>query len=860
MLPIANSRLQANIMASYTDMTIEDSATSWSLAWRFARREMRGSLRRFRVFLGALLLGVAAIGTVGSVADAMRNGIANNARVLLGGDIELSSRHTPPDAEVISLAETYGTVSHVVQMRAMLQGADQRKLVELKAVDDKWPLVGNAEIEGASSLSAALANSGVVADPSLLRSLNLKIGDEARLGEATVRIAGNLITEPDRSISFVSFGPRVLVSQDTLAKTGLQQPGSFISYKSRLILDNPGNSNAVTSALHALAESTHVRVRNLLDAAPGFDTFINQAEIFLVLVGLTALLIGGLGVAGAVRAWLTSRMPVIATLKCLGAPSKLIFRIYLLQVMSIAMLGVIAGVTVGAVAPLFAIDILSGYVTVPLDVTLYPRPLLIAAGFGIGTSFLFALWPLAKAEEVRAAHLFRSLNDMPGGLPKPLYLGISLITVIALSVLAFLATDDVLMTVSFIGGSILSLFLLAGLGDAMVFVLRRVPAPQIVPVRLALSAIIRPGSPVRSMVIAFGLGLSVLVAVSLSEANLNRQIDARVAEDAPAWFFIDIQPHQIDAFEATASSITGISNITKTPMLRGRVSALNGVLSSQIDAPPSAEWVLRGDRALTWSATPPKGSNIVEGTWWPDDYQGPPLVSMAKDEADEFGLVLGDTISVNVLGRNVTAKIANFREIEWQSFNINFLFVLTPGVLDKAPHSWIATTDALDDDATDAVERAVTSQFSNVSAISVKEAVRVAQRVIGLMGGAVRITALVTLVAGIAVLAGTVASTEAQRLSDSVILKVLGATRLSISIAWFLEYAFLGILAGIAAAIIGSLASYGLVGQILNIEFELDIMLVLVTTLAGAGATALLGLAGAVKTLGHKPGPLLREV
>lgn len=847
-------------MAPDTDNLIEDSATSWTLAWRFARREMRGSLRRFRVFLGALLLGVAAIGTVGSVADAMRNGIANNARVLLGGDIELSSRHTPPDAGIISMAESYGTVSHVVQMRAMLQGTDQRKLVELKAVDDKWPLVGNAEIEGASSLSAALADSGVVADPSLLRSLGLKIGDKARLGDANVRIAGNLITEPDRSISFVSFGPRVLVSQETLTKTGLQQPGSFISYKTRLTLDKPTDNGAVTKALQARAQSTHVRVRNLLDAAPGFDTFINQAEIFLVLVGLTALLIGGLGVAGAVRAWLTSRMPVIATLKCLGAPSRLIFRIYLLQVMSIAMIGVIAGVTVGAIAPLFAINILSGYVTVPLDITLYPRPLLIAAGFGIGTSFLFALWPLAKAEEVRAAHLFRSLNDMPGGLPKPLYLGISLITILALSVLAFLATGNLLMTVSFIGGSILSLFLLAGLGDAMVFVLRRVPAPHIVPVRLALSAITRPGSPVRSMVIAFGLGLSVLVAVSVSEANLNRQIDARVAEDAPAWFFIDIQPHQIDAFEATASGITGISNITKTPMLRGRVSALNGVLTSQIDAPPSAEWVLRGDRALTWSATPPKDSNIVEGTWWPADHKGAPLVSMAKEEADEFGLVLGDTISVNVLGRNVTAEIVNFREIDWQSFNINFLFVLSPGILDKAPHSWIATTDALDDDATDAVERAVTSQFSNVSAVSVKEAVRVAQRVIGLLGGAVQITALVTLVAGIAVLAGTVASTEAQRLSDSVILKVLGATRLSISIAWFLEYAFLGILAGIAAAIIGSLASYGLVDQILNIEFELDIMLVIVTTLAGAGATALLGLTGAVKTLGHKPGPLLREV
>ncbi|WP_348720797.1 ABC transporter permease, partial [uncultured Candidatus Puniceispirillum sp.] len=183
-------------MASKTEHSIEDSSTSWTLAWRFARREMRGSLRRFRVFLGALLLGVAAIGTVGSIADAMRNGISNNARVLLGGDIELSSRHTPPDADIISMAEEYGTISHIVQMRAMLQGGDRRKLVELKAVDDKWPLIGNAVIEGAPSLKVALADGGIVADPSLLRSLGLAIGDEARLGDMNVRIAGNLITEP----------------------------------------------------------------------------------------------------------------------------------------------------------------------------------------------------------------------------------------------------------------------------------------------------------------------------------------------------------------------------------------------------------------------------------------------------------------------------------------------------------------------------------------------------------------------------------------------------------------------------------------------------------------------------------------
>jgi putative ABC transport system permease protein len=831
---------------------ITASRDGWGFAWQLAKREMRGSLGRFRVFLGALLLGVAAIGTVGSVAESMRSGISDNARILLGGDIEISSLHTAPIPEIIEAASRFGTVSKVVQMRAMLQASDRRKLVELKAVDSKWPLVGTAATAPLMPLADALDQAGLVADDALLRSLGLKPGDRARLGNLDVEVRAALTSEPDRSISFVSFGPRVLISDTTLAATGLQQPGSFITYRYRLLLDNPQDRDAAMATLNQLTAPTHARVREVASAAPGFDRFVNQAEIFLVLVGLTALLIGGLGVAGAVRAWLASRMPVIATLKCLGAPSILIFRIYLLQIFVVATCGVAAGLTVAAIAPLFAIHILSGYVTVPLEMTIYPVPLIIAAGFGLGTAFLFAVWPLAKAEEVRAGDLFRSLIEMPDGWPKPRYLVMMIIAAIGLTWLAY--------TASFIGGSLASLLLLSVLGNILVRLLRLAPLPRFVPARLALSNITRPGSPVRSVIIAFGLGLSVLVTVSVSESNLGRQIDNRVAEDAPAWFFIDIQPRQIDAFEKLAKSIDGITQITKTPMLRGRVSKINDIPTAEITPPEGSAWILRGDRALTWSASAPKGSEIVVGDWWPSDYSGPPLVSMSEDAAGDFGLTIGDTVSINVLGREITATIANLREVDWQSFQINFVFVLNPGVLDAAPHSWIATTHADSDAAADAVERAVTSNFSNISAVSVKEAVATAQRVIGLLGGAVRLTALVTLIAGIAVLAGTVASSESQRLADSVILKVLGATRLSIGLAWFLEYAFLGLLTAIAAAFIGSLASWALVHGFLGAEFILDGWLVFGTTLAGAVATAVLGLTGAMKTLGRKPAPLLREL
>jgi putative ABC transport system permease protein len=834
--------------------------SGWGLAWRLARREIRGSVARFRVFLGALLLGVAAIGTVGSVAEAMRDGIAGNARLILGGDVELRSLYMPTPDDLIETAAQYGTLSRTMTMRAMLQVDGERRLVALKAVDAAWPMVGSAALAGGGDLAPAIAPSKIVIDPKLARGLDLAPGSMVRIGDVDLEVTDTLAYEPDRSVSFVTFGPRVLMSLASLEATGLMQPGAMITYRTRLLLPDNADRGAAIASIKTAAANGPVRVRDLMDAAPGFDVFIDRTEVFLVLVGLTALLIGGLGVAGAVRAWLGSRMPVIATLKCLGAPARLIFRIYLIQVMLIAGLGVCLGVLVAAIAPIFAIDLLSSYVTVPISVAVYPLPLVVAAGFGVATSFLFALWPLAKAEEVRAANLFRRLNSMPGGRPKPRYLVIAAAAFLALSGLALVATRDLQLTLIFIFGSLATILLLGGLGELLLRVMRKVPAPRYVPGRLALSAITRPGSPVRAIVIAFGLGLSVLVTVALSQANIGRQIDSRVSEDAPAWFFIDIQPDQIDRFMEITTATEGVSEVLRTPMLRGRVTSLGGRDAGDYDMRGGSAWVLRGDRALTWSATQPDSGKLVAGEWWPADYAGPPLASMSEEEALELDVWIGDEVTFNVLGRSVTAEISNIRSVEWESFSINFVFVLSPGLLDSAPHSWMASTRVSDEDAALRVDRNIAAEFNNISAISVREAVDTAQRVIGLLGAAVQMTALVTLVAGIAVLAGTVASTEAQRLADSVILKVLGASRVAITIAWFLEYALLGFLAAIAAALIGSIASWGLITGFLNASFELDFMLVLGVTMAGAFGTALLGLAGAVHTLGRKPAPLLREV
>ena len=835
--------------------------TSFSLAWRMARREMKGSLSKFRIFLSALVLGVAAIGAVGSVAESMRSGIDGNARLLLGGDLEISSRHKRADETIMAQAQKWGTIANTTEMRAMLRSpSGERKLVELKAVDEAWPLVGAAKIEGADTLQEGLKTGSALLQPSLLRSLDIAIGDEVMLGEATLIVAGTLTSEPDRTVNFGGFGPRVLISSQTLALTELEKPGSFISYRTKILLDNPQDIAKAEADIGEALKQTHARLRNTSSAAPGFDAFIARAEAFLILVGLTALLIGGLGVGSAVRAWLHGRMPVIATFKCLGAPTKLIFRIYLLQIMAIAAIGVFMGLVIAAIAPALTASILSNYISVPPVIAIFPKPLFVAGAFGLLTAFIFTLLPLARAQSIRASQLFRSLITPPTGLPPFGILLRMIIAGIALAVLALIATSDARLTFGFIGGALASLAILAALGEMVMRLMRRLPSPSYVPARLALSAITRQGSPLRAIIIAFGLGLSVLVAVTLTRHNLDQQISARVADKAPDWFFIDIQPDQIDRFEAISAQIEGINDIQKTPMLRGRVSDLAGIDADDINPPEESAWILRGDRALTWQAEPPKGAKIVAGEWWDADYQGKPLISISQDAFVDFGLSLGDTVSINVLGRNITAEIAHVREIEWESFSINFVFILSPGLLDKAPHSWIATSYADNEEAIAAIEKAVTDEFSNVSAISVREAVATATNILDLLGGAIRLTALVTLISGIAVLAGTVASSEAQRLSDSIILKVLGARRKDILIAWLLEYALLGLLTALCASVIGTAASAALISGFLRADFYADLTVIASTAIIGAAATCLLGLFGAWRSLGHRPAPHLREL
>ena len=836
-----------------------------ALALNLARRELRGSLGDFRVFLACLALGVAAIAGVGSVSEAMHTGISRDARQLLGGDVSIRMTHRKMPDDARAMLGEAGRVSEAVTMRAMARptSGERRTLVELKAVDGVYPLIGAVELQPAIPLAEALAEHdgamGAIIDPSLGRRLGLSIGDKLRIGQHDFEVRAEIVKEPDRTIRFATFGPRVLIASAALARTGLVTEGSLVNYHYRVAFPEGTDVGAWTKGFNEAFPKAGWRIRGIDNAAPGFDRFIGRVTQFLTLVGLTALLVGGVGIANAVRGFLDQRTGTIATLKCLGASGGLIFTTYLLQVMILASVGVLIGAAIGAVAPPLTAHLLSGVFPVTLPLGLYWKPILIAALFGYVTTLAFAVWPLGRAREVRAAQLFRALIVPPEGLPKPIYIALTVVSGAVLAMMAFVATDDAKLAGFFIAGALGVLVIFGGGTTLLLRLLRRLPSPRHPGLRLAIANLHRPGSATPSIVLSLGLGLTVLVTVALVQTNMAHQIEQQIPEKAPSYFFIDIQPHQVEPFSALVNSIAGVEKLERTPMVRGRIVRVAGKPVEQVKPDKDIAWAVNGDRGLTYAARMPEGAKVVAGQWWPRDYSGPPLISFDANVARGLGIGLGDTITLNVLGREITATIGNLRHIDWATLGMNFVFVFAPGTLEAAPHSVISAVYAEEGEAEEAVQRAVTDAFPNVSAIRVKDALDNASRILEAVAMAVRTTASVTLLAGVFVLAGAVATGQHRRIHDAVILKVLGATRRRVVLSYLAEYTILGILTAIVAGLVGTIIGRFVVTELMRSDFVISATAIIMTAAISLICTVGFGLFGTWRALGMKAAPLLRN-
>ena len=841
------------------------------LAIRFALREMRGGLSGFYIFLACVALGAAAISGVNSVSRSINQSITAEGQSILGADVrfELNNR-VANDAELAfikSLGEV--TIGSGLRSMARLLDASDQTLVELRSVDNAYPMFGDLKTEPALAATDLFAENdgiyGVIVAPIMLGRLNIKVGDQLLLGDAIVQVRATILVEPDTLSEGFGFAPRMMISNEGLKAAGLIRLGSLVEHSYRIDLTGEPTLSDLQD-IRALAKSQHPdagwSLRTSRNAAPALTANIERFSQFLTLVGLTVLVVGGVGVANAVRAFLDSKRGVIATFKCLGASSRFVFIIYLVQVFLIALIGVGLGIIVGAAIPYITSSLLSAALSITVSASIYTDALLLAGVFGLMSALTFAILPLGNAGNVPATALFRQWSLGQMGCPKPGYAILAILFACLLSWLVIFTSDNNQITIVFLAAVVFSFIVLRFVSVLVEWLAKRSPQVKSTPLHLAIGNIHRPGALTSSVVMSLGLGLTLLVALALIDGNLRRELSGNLPERAPNFFFVDIQSSEIEAFDMLISDVEPDGKLVKVPMLRGRILKLNGTDIKDITIPPEARWVTRGDRGITYSPIQPEGSVLSQGKWWDKDYTGEPLVSFTAEEAGEIGLEIGDTVTVNVLSRTITARIANFRVVEWESLSINFVMVFSPNTFAGAPHSWLATL--LDGEASAEKEgevlNAITRNFPTVTSVRVKDALEIAERLVGQIALAIRAAAAVALIASVLVLAGALAAGNRARRHDSVVLKTLGATRSTLIKAFSFEYVILGLSTAIFALASGGVAAWYVISQIMSLPYSF-LPDVAIATLCGALAlTVGIGLIGTWRVLGQKAAPILREL
>ena len=830
---------------------------------RLALRELREGVRGFRIFLACLILGVAAIAGVGSLASALIAGMTEEGQALLAGDAELRLLQREIDDTARAWLEARGTVSQSLRLRTngFAPQSGERTLVEMRAVDGLYPFYGELRLRPAMRLADALARRdgrwGVVVDPALAERLSIGIGDTLRLGKADFEVRARIAHEPDRANLGFQLGPSAIVAWEAVPATGLVTFGSLTNYHYKIRLDDGVALSDWQADLKAAFPEAGWRIRTRDTAAPGIRAFVDRMGTFLLLVGLTALTVGGVGVGNAVRAYLDRRTDTIATLKILGAPGSTVFAVYLLAVMLLALLAVAIGLAAGAALPMVLAALWGDALPVPARFGIHAEPLAVATLYGLLITVVFTAWPLGQARDVPAARLFRKMVAPTRHRPRPAYVVLAAAASGLVVAAAIALSDQRALTAGFAVAAMLALALLRAAGWALERLAARVPRPRHPGLRMAIANLHRPGAATGPVVVSLGLGLTLFAALALVEGNMNREVAERLPDRAPAFFFVDIQPDQYADFVATAQAIPGVRNLVTVPSLRGRITHVKGVPADEVTPDPGSAWVLHGDRGLSYAREIPEGNALLAGEWWPPDYDGPPLVSFSAEEAHGLGLDVGDEITVSVLGRSITATVASLRDVEWGTFGFNFVILFDPHTLAAAPHGHMATLEA-EGEAERRAYRTLTDRFPNVTAVRMREVLASVNSFLDQIGTAVRATAIVTILAGILVLAGAMSAGYHHRLYDAAIMKVLGAVRRDVLTSFAVECAVLGLLTGIVGLVLGGLAGWIVVKEVMELDFMLFPGTMALTVGLSVSATLAFGLLGTWTALAVRPAAVLR--
>lgn len=850
---------------------------SWqqcALAFRLARRELRSGFRGFWIFLACIMLGVTAIAGVSSVSRSLVAGLGKEGRMLLGGDLSFSLLQRAPKQEEIDALKEIGRTASYANMRSMIMNErEETSLIELKVVDGNYPLVGELLTIPALSRSELMGFSqkdnayGLITDPILAGRLQIAVGDKVRIGDAWFILRAIIDDEPDRIGSGFSFAPRVMISREALDSTGLIQPGSIIRWTIAVILPD---DQADEAHLDYLSDQFKKRFsdigwnsRTRLKASPGFENGLERFTQFLTLVGLTALLVGGVGVANAVSAFIERKRKSVASLKSQGASGQFVVCVYLLQILLIAAIGIILGLLLGAAIPFILAKSLESLLPVPVTPVLATGELVLAAFYGILITIAFSVLPLGRAHDMPVTSLFRDQVEENNVPIRSEYRFIAYCAVFLLVMVSLISSYDRKIGIVFLIAIAFAFLILRGAAKAIMELARRVPSIRNARLRFAVSNLYRPGSITPSLVLSLGLGISLLTTLAVVDSNLNRQLTQAIAHRAPSFFFLDVSNNQYSAFQNLMNKIAPEGTLDNVPMMTGRILEVNGVSTSRLKVDPRTQGILNGDRGVTFSATLPEGSRLSSGRWWPEDYKGEPLVSFEEQFGNNLGLKIGDYVEISVMGMPFRAKVANFRRVDWTTLSINFFMVFTPSSFENVSHSRLVTitfpeTPSAQFEAS--IAREVATYFPHVTSIRVKEALEAANQMFGQMIFAIRGASSIVLIASFLVLAGALAASQGTRLRESIILKTLGATRRTLISIYVMEYFLIGLATAVFGMIAGTVISWVIVSSIMKLEFFFLLKEAFLAAFLAVIIAILLGLAGTWRILNQKPAAYLREL
>lgn len=842
---------------------------NWAQIWRIARRDLSGRFRGLRLLIICLFLGVATLATIGSLTASITGELSQRGQVILGGDFEVTmSQRLASEAELAAF-EREGVLSETVRMQAMAQRTAPRAsgsgpdaiLAELKGVDYDYPLYGTLTLQ--SGKYAPLDPASTVIGAGLADRLDLKTGDRIRFGEAEFTVSGIIVDEPDRLGEGFTLGPVALVSDLGIQRTGLIQPGSMYEAKYRVKVGPLADPAQSIARLKAEFPEAGLELRDRDRGAPGTSRFIERMGQFLSLVGLAALVIAGIGVGNGVASYLATKRQGIATLKILGAGSGDILRIYLVQILAVSALAILGGLIAGALIPPAIIAAAGDVLPVKPGFAIHPLPLAVSAAYGLLIAFIFALPPLARARHVPAAGLFRSLIEGSRWPDRATMIAVG-VGIAGIVALALVTAREAVFSAWFMAAATGVLLMLAGIGWAIRWTASRLPRPKAPLLRLALANLHRPGAQTGQLVVALGLGLTLFVILAGIQTSLTNEITRTVPKEAPNLFVLDVPVARGDEFRRVVEQAAPGATVNAVPSLRGTVTGYKSIRVADLKDIPENAWVLRGERGLTYAETLPEGSELIEGKWWPKGYDGPPLVSIDREMANVLDLKVGDSLTVSLLGREFTAKIASLRQINWDTMGFNYTMVFSPNTLRDAPHNLAATVSlkGMADAGVKerAVSKAVLAGFASSSVIEVRDVIGQVTTILTQIATAIAAAGSIAILSGIAVLIGAIAASRQARIYDSVILKTLGATRRQILSAQALEYGLLAALLALVALALGLTAAWYVITQIFSFNWAPDWPVVLLTLAGGALLTLGLGIAGSLPVLAARPARALRQL